>query len=82
MYRRSLIGALVLALAAFVAITVGSTERGEGQEKSMKWRDLTPEESRVIVHKGTERAFTGRYTDHKADGTYVCKRLRGSAVRV
>ncbi|MEN9705442.1 MAG: hypothetical protein RLZZ393_1321 [Pseudomonadota bacterium] len=26
----------------------------------------------VTQEKGTERAFTGRYHDHKASGTYVC----------
>ncbi|HUS87661.1 MAG TPA: bifunctional methionine sulfoxide reductase B/A protein [Bacteroidales bacterium] len=34
---------------------------------------LTPEESYVIKNKGTERAFTGKYTDHREAGTYVCK---------
>ena len=34
---------------------------------------LTHEEQRVILHKGTERAFTGEYTDNKATGTYVCR---------
>ncbi|MBN2345010.1 MAG: bifunctional methionine sulfoxide reductase B/A protein [Candidatus Aminicenantes bacterium] len=35
---------------------------------------LTPEEERVIVHKGTERPFSGKYHDFKGKGTYVCKR--------
>jgi peptide-methionine (R)-S-oxide reductase len=26
----------------------------------------------VTQRKGTERAFTGRYVDHKDDGTYQC----------
>lgn len=39
-----------------------------------EWNKLTPAEERVIVHKGTERAFTGEYTDNKATGTYVCRR--------
>ncbi|MBU0607579.1 MAG: methionine-R-sulfoxide reductase, partial [Armatimonadetes bacterium] len=38
------------------------------------WRQLTPEEERVIVGKGTERAFTGEYTDLFADGVYTCRR--------
>ena len=39
-----------------------------------EWNKLTPEEERVIVRKGTERAFTGEYTDNKATGVYVCRR--------
>ena len=39
-----------------------------------EWNKLTAEEERVIVRKGTERAFTGEYTDNKATGTYVCRR--------
>jgi peptide methionine sulfoxide reductase MsrB len=35
---------------------------------------LTPEETRVIVNKGTERPFTGEYDDFFAEGTYVCRR--------
>ncbi|MCF6268510.1 MAG: bifunctional methionine sulfoxide reductase B/A protein [Melioribacteraceae bacterium] len=42
------------------------------QEK-MEYNKLTTEEERVILHKGTERAFTGKYTNYKSDGTYTCK---------
>lgn len=37
-------------------------------------RRLTPEEERVIVHKGTEWPFTGEYDDHFVAGTYHCRR--------
>ena len=33
---------------------------------------LDDEQYRVTQQKGTERAFTGKYVEHKADGTYVC----------
>ncbi|MDA1316982.1 MAG: methionine-R-sulfoxide reductase [bacterium] len=35
---------------------------------------LTPEEERVILRKGTEMPFSGKYDDFKQPGTYVCKR--------
>lgn len=37
------------------------------------YNQLSPEEARVILHKGTERPFTGAYTDNKATGTYLCR---------
>ncbi|NHA07927.1 methionine-R-sulfoxide reductase [Mucilaginibacter sp. HC2] len=40
----------------------------------MMYNQLTPEEEWVILHKGTERPFTGALLDNKAQGLYVCKR--------
>jgi peptide-methionine (R)-S-oxide reductase len=40
----------------------------------MQLNPLTPEEERVIEHKGTERAFTGEYEDFFVEGTYLCRR--------
>lgn len=33
---------------------------------------LEDEQYYVTQQKGTERAFTGKYVDHKSDGTYAC----------
>ena len=33
---------------------------------------LTPEEYKILREKGTEMAFTGKYYNHKEDGTYTC----------
>ena len=37
-------------------------------------KKLTPEEERVIVHKGTEAPFSGEYYAFWEKGTYVCRR--------
>ena len=41
----------------------------------MEYNKLTKEEEYVIVHKGTERPFTGEYDNNKSTGTYVCRRV-------
>jgi methionine-R-sulfoxide reductase len=43
-----------------------------GQDK-MKYNELTPEEKRVILNKGTEAPYTGKYTNNKESGTYICR---------
>lgn len=48
------------------------------QEK-LPLNDLTQAESKVIAGKGTERPFTGKYTNSTESGTYICKRC-GSAL--
>ncbi len=39
-----------------------------------KYRKLTKEEGEVIMDKGTEAPFTGKYFAFWERGTYVCKR--------
>jgi peptide methionine sulfoxide reductase msrA/msrB len=41
-------------------------------DKTM-YKKLTPEEERIIIHKGTERPFTGKYDKHFEEGVYTCK---------
>ena len=49
-------------------------QNGYTQKDTMKFKELTKEEERVILHKGTERAFTGEYYKHDNKGIYTCKR--------
>ena len=39
----------------------------------MDLNPLSREEASVIVHKGTERPFTGKYDDFFQEGTYHCR---------
>lgn len=39
-----------------------------------EYNELTEMEEFVILQKGTERPWTGKYVDHKETGVYVCKR--------
>ena len=47
----------------------------------MKLNKLTPEEERVIVHKGTEMPHTGEYERCFEPGVYVCKRCEAPLYR-
>lgn len=49
-----------------------SPNGGDAAEKT-KYNPLTPEEQRVILHKGTERPYTGKYENHSEKGVYTCK---------
>lgn len=65
---------LVLLLAVIQANAQIASEKKAVNEKEMKFKELTEFERFVIVDKGTERPFTGEYTDFKGVGLYVCKR--------
>jgi peptide methionine sulfoxide reductase msrA/msrB len=47
-------------------------------QSDMKYNKLTPEEENVILHKGTERPWTGKYLENKEEGTYTCKQCGAS----
>lgn len=40
---------------------------------STNYNTLTEEEKQVILHKGTQRAFSGKYVENKENGIYTCK---------
>jgi len=44
------------------------------QSNNMIYNKLTPEETQIIVHKGTERPFSGSFDNFYENGIYTCKR--------
>ena len=50
-------------------------------QDEMEYNKLTPEEEKVIIHKGTEMPFSGKYNDHKREGIYTCKRCDSELYR-
>ncbi len=74
---RILFVTVVLAgvIVGFVPLTMLSrdTAKTTTKETTMTLNKLTPEEERVILHKGTEMPFTGEYYKNSTAGTYICK---------
>jgi len=48
---------------------------------SAKFNELSAEEARVMLHKGTERPFTGEYTQSKDAGVFICRRCNAPLYR-
>ena len=70
--------------ASFIIImcfTVIFTTNNLAQKKEMNYNKLNPEEEKVIVHKATERPFTGKYLNNKERGTYICRRCNAPLYR-
>ena len=72
---------IVLALlVALVTLSLGAlfagseTSTGKDKMEKGKYNPLTPQEEAVIINKGTESPFTGKYYKYAEDGTYLCKR--------
>lgn len=62
---------LIFFLLAFSRISFAQqTEK----EDTMEYNKLNSFEKSVILEKGTEPPFSGKYVNHKKDGTYTCKR--------
>lgn len=39
----------------------------------MKFNKLTKQEENIIIHKGTEAPYSGKYLNNKEKGSYICK---------
>ena len=77
-YKMVLIGLLACSMQACSQqspqMDTAKVQQTQTNNKTMHYRKLTPEEERVIVDKGTEAPFSGKYVNTFAKGIYVCKR--------
>lgn len=55
-------------------ILIAGSAMAQEDSTRFNFKKLTPEEEYVIINKGTERPFTGKYNDHYKEGIYTCKR--------
>lgn len=85
MRRMWIIVALVGIGVAGFAVSRKQAEQpaatGQKEVDMTGWRTLTTEEKAVIVDKGTERPFTGRFDKAHDAGTYVCRRCGAALYR-
>lgn len=72
---------MVFMLTAMMGCTQTQTRTERKSQKNMEFRKLTPEEEYVIVNRGTERPFTGKYEKFEEAGTYICKRCSSPLYR-
>lgn len=52
---------------------VNASRSKQTKQNTMKYNTLNKAEEYVIIHKGTEKPFTGKYLHNKVSGTYTCK---------
>lgn len=74
---------IILLLTCLVVLNAcGQDQKQERtKNKAMTLKKLTPEEEHVIIHKGTERPFSGKYENFNEKGTYVCKQCGAALYR-
>ena len=69
MFVKNSIFILVFSILAITGCSQNQNQPAIKNQRTMKFKQLTPEEERVIVHKGTEAPFTGKYEKFSETGT-------------
>lgn len=82
MFQKTIVGICILLSVCYacslrVDAQQPATTMDQNSNHTMKdssnYNTLTKEEQYVILHKGTERAYTGALVDNKEKGVYVCR---------
>ncbi len=70
---KTFLSIFVLALFSFASCAQQPEKKYEVTKTDAEWKkQLTPTQYRVTRKAGTEPAFSGKYWDNHAKGTYVC----------
>jgi len=57
----------------FLLLFIFQSSFSQDLQSNDYFKNLTSKERKIIVDKGTERPYTGKYNNHYKKGTYVCK---------
>jgi len=71
----------MLPFLIMVLIYGGCSNAQKANPNMKTYNKLSPQEEYVILNKGTERPFTGRFYDFWESGTYVCRQCNASLYR-
>ena len=71
-----------LLMTLFIVLSFNTLNAIESKKlEPFPLKELTYAEEKVIVHKGTERPFSGKYNKHTKEGVYTCKRCGAALYR-
>ncbi len=65
---------MIRLLVILLVLLFGLNLNAQEIMDTLKFNRLTIDEEYVILHKGTEQPYSGKYYNHHEDGTYTCKR--------
>ena len=64
---------IITIIAGLALVIILYSEKKEVSYMTENFNELTPEEERIIIHKGTEAPFTGKYDKFFENGVYTCR---------
>lgn len=72
---------MYLKTLLWLLLLISCSSQQSQNQKKMTYNKLTKEEENVILNKGTERPFTGKYWDSHENGIYTCKQCNAELYR-